>query len=121
MSSALVRLTLLQFVTVIYCILVVGFIVKARFGSPAPPFFASYLRDYGVFLLFVPSAWCIWGALHTHVPRKESGDARIVFVTGIILFAALVFVAFTGTISAFSYRSLVLVAPAQRAAVTPQP
>ena len=121
MSSALVRLALLQFVTVIYCILVVGLIVKARFGSPAPPFFASYLRDYGAFLLLAPTAWCIWGALQVHRPRADSGDDGIVFLSGIILFAALVFVAFLGTISASSYRSLIIAVPAQRAAATPQP
>ena len=120
MSSALVRLALLQFVTVIYCILVVGLIVKTRFGSPAPAFFASYLRDYGVLLLLLPTTWCVWGALHTHRPRADSGDAGIVFLSGIILFAALVFVAFVGTISASSYRSLVMAAPAQRPAATQQ-
>lgn len=120
MSSALVRLALLQFVTVIYCILVVGIIVKTRFGSPAPPFFASYLSDYGAILLGVPTAWCIWGVLHTHRPRTDSGDASIVFRTGIIFFAVLVFVAVLGTLSASSYRSL-LIPVATHRAVAPIP
>jgi len=51
MPFALLRIALLQMVAVVNSILVVGLIVKSRFGTPAPPFFGSYVRDYGVWLL----------------------------------------------------------------------
>jgi membrane protease YdiL (CAAX protease family) len=107
-SSSLARLALMQVTAVLYCILFIGFIVKARFGSPAPAFYASYLRDFGAFLLLVPTGWCIWGALRIHRPHADSGDAGRVFVTGIVIFAGLALLAFTGTISALTYRSLVI-------------
>ncbi len=104
MAASLIRLALFQFLAVIYTILFVGLIVKLRFGSPAPQFFASYLRDYGALLLLAPTAWGIWGAIHLWRPRPKSGDQDIVFLSGMILLGALIFVSLLGTFSAFTYR-----------------
>jgi hypothetical protein len=123
MTSGLIRLALLQFVTVVYCILVVGLVVKARFGSSAPPIFASYVREYGVYLLLVPTIWCIWGALHTHRSRSHSGDASVVFLVGVILSLGLILVGFQGTASALFSNSIIqhVAAPTAAAPTTPQP
>jgi hypothetical protein len=122
MTSGLIRLALLQFVTVVYCILFVGLAVKARFGSSAPPIFASYVREYGVYLLLVPTVWCVWGALHTHRSRLDSGDAGVVFLVGVILSLGLMLVAFQGTVSALCSNSIMLKVPAPTAPApaTPQ-
>ena len=66
MSNALVRLVLLQFVTVIYCILAVGLMLKLKFDGPAPPIFATSLRDFGIILFLVAAAWSTWGVIYTH-------------------------------------------------------
>jgi hypothetical protein len=123
MTSGLIRLALFQFVTVVYCILFVGLAVKARFGSSAPPIFASYVREYGVYLLLVPTIWCIWGAFRTHRPRSHSGDAGVVFLVGAILSVGLILVAFQGTVSALCYNSIIQHVPAPNAATanTPNP
>jgi hypothetical protein len=69
MQSAITRLALFQFLTIFYCILAVGMILKARFGSPAPPIFATHLRDYGFLLLFLPAVWLIWASLSANRPK----------------------------------------------------
>ena len=123
MSSAITRLALLQVVAILYSILFVGFMVKARYGSPAPPLFATHLRDYGAFLLLLPTAWCIWGAIYSNRPRAGAGDGGHVFLSGVILFAFLVFLAFAGTMSAMTHNTIIQVqrAPQTQPAVPSAP
>src|SRR5687767_6258271 len=123
MSFAIVRLALLQFVVVVLSVLLVGFTLKARFGSGSHfPILATYVRDYGIFLLLLPTAWGVWGALRSNRPLAGAGDAGLVFVSGIVLFAFLVCLGFFAFISASSYRSLIMVVPQQSpAAATPSP
>lgn len=120
MSSALVRIALLQFVVVIVSVLLVGFTLKLRFGSGSHfPILATYLRDYGIVLLLAPTAWGIWGALRCNRPLAGTGDAGFVLACGMVLLGLLVVVGFLGFISATSFRSLIMVVPQQSAAATP--
>jgi len=113
MSFALLRIALLQMCAVVYSILVVGLIVKSRFSSPAPPFLGSYIRDYGVWLLFVPTIWCIWGVCYMNRSRAKDDDADLAASVGFILLIGLLVLAVMGTVSALTYRSTLLKAPVQ--------
>jgi hypothetical protein len=117
MQNAITRLALFQFLTVFYCILAVGVILKARFGSPAPQIFATHLRDYGFLLLLLPSAWLIWASVSAHRPRPGTGDLPPIIGSGIILLGILVFLALLGTGSAISSGTLIQVAPSQQPSV----
>lgn len=123
MSNALARLALLQFIAVILSVLLAGTLLKVRFGSGSHfPILATNVRDYGIFLLLVPTVWGTWGALRVHRPRAGSGDAGTVFLTGIILFGLLVCVGLFSFTSVVLYRSVILAAPqGQTAPVAPIP
>jgi hypothetical protein len=94
MSAALVRLALLQFVTLVLSVLFAGVALKAHYGSGSHlPLLATYVRDYGVILLLVPFAWAVWGALETNRPRAGAGDAAPVFATGVVLYVGIAYLA----------------------------
>ncbi len=117
MSAALIRLALFQFMAVILTILLAGFTLKARFGSGSQlPILATYVRDYGIFLLLVPAAWAIWGAIELNRPLAGTGDGGSVFLSGVVLLGLLACFGFASLISASSFRSLVIAAPQQRSA-----
>jgi hypothetical protein len=118
MQSTITRLALFQFLSVFYCILVNGVILKVRFGSPAPAILATYLRDYGVFLLLLPAAWLIWASVSAHDPRVGTGDLPSILGSGLILLGVLVFVALLGTGSAMSHRTLVQAVPRSEPSTT---
>ena len=118
MQSAITRLALFQFLVVFYCILIVGVILKARFGSPAPQIFATHLRDYGFLLLLLPSAWLIWASVFANRPRVGTGDLAPILISGLILLGALIFLAFFGTMSAAGAGTIIRAVPTPRPAVT---
>src|SRR5687767_13100371 len=114
MQSTITRLALFQFLTVFYCILAAGIILKARFGSPAPQIFATHLRDYGFLLLLLPAAWVIWASISAHRPRVGTGDLPPILTSGLILLGFLVFLALTGTFSAIHGGILIQAVPTPR-------
>ena len=122
MSAALVRIALLQFITVILSVLLAGFTLKVRFGSGSHfPILATYTRDYGIWLLLIPFAWGVWGALENNRPKAGLGDAGSVFLIGVLLLIALAFFGFFSFMSACSHNSLIRLVPAQGTVPTPQP
>jgi len=118
MQSAITRLALFQFLLVFYCTLGVGIILKAVFGSPAPPIFATRLRDYGFLLLLLPSAWIIWASISAHRPRVGTGDFAPIFISGLALLGFLIVLAFLGTISAGHSGTLIQAVPTPKPAKT---
>ena len=122
MSAALIRIALLQIITVVLSVLLVGFTLKVRFGSGSHfPILATYTRDYGVWLLLLPLFWGVSGVLENNRPKAGLGDAGLVFFTGVALLVALAFFGFISFISACSHNSLIQVVPVQQTTPTPQP
>jgi hypothetical protein len=100
MRLTITRLALFQCLAVFYSVLFVGLIVKVRFSSPAPPIFATYLRDYGFVLLVVPMIWLLWACLSADRPLPGAGEFGPILGSGLGLLGLLIFVAFIGTMSA---------------------
>ena len=116
MQLTFLRLALSQLVVIVYSILVVGVLLKVRFGSPAPLVFATFLRDYGFLLLILPAAWLVWAGLSSHRPRADTGDASSILLCGVCVLGFLVLLAVAGTVSVFSYHSLLVAVPDHPAA-----
>jgi hypothetical protein len=107
MQSAITRLALFQFLSILYSILGVGLVIKLNLGNPAPQIFATHLRDYGFLLLLFPAAWLIFASVTAHRPRRDTGDIGPIIVSGLVLLGLLVCLAVIGTISALRPGSLV--------------
>ena len=73
--------------------------LKMRFGSPAPPIFATFLRDYGLLLFLLPAGWLGWAARSGHRPRVDCGDAAALLLLGVAVLGLLGLVALVGTAS----------------------
>ena len=116
MSPTVTRLALLQVLTILYCVVWIGTVLKVRYGSPPPQLFATYLCHYGVFLLVIPLLWCGFAVVEMHKPRVDSGDGLSVVGSGVGLLVALTMLAFFGTIDASIHHSLVIKIDAQRPA-----
>ena len=90
MSAQLVRIVLLQVVTIIFTVVIVGFMLKVRFGSGSHyPILATYTRDYGVLLLLLPVIWGVWGLRENNNQKPDLGDTGTVLFTGVMLWVAL--------------------------------
>ncbi len=100
LQTNIARLALAQIAAVFYATLVIGLIVRIRFGSPAPPMFATYLRDYGLFLLVVPLTWSIWASISVDHPKAGTGNLVSALVSGLVVLGVLVTLGFVGTVSA---------------------
>jgi len=100
MNSTIARLALFQCLAVFYSVLVVGLVLKVRFGSPAPQIFATHLRDYGLLLLLLPVAWTIWASLSANRPIPGVGEFGPMLSSGLVLLGLLFVIAFIGTASA---------------------
>ena len=110
MSAQLVRIVLLQIVTIFFGIVFTGFALKVRFGSGSHfPILATYTRDYGVWLLLVPLAWGVWGVRESNNPKPGMGDAGKVFLLGLTLWVLLGIFGFLSFMSACTHNSLILV------------
>ena len=102
MPLAIVRIALAQILAVVYCVLIVGTILKMHYDHPMPRLFATYVRDYGTWLFLVPIGWLIWVGVTNYKPTVETGDARTIFGSGVGLLVLLILIAFIGTLSACS-------------------
>lgn len=111
MQFTITRLALFQCLAVFYSVLLVGLIVKIRFGSPAPPIFATHLRDYGFLLLVLPVGWLLWACLSANRPLPGTGEFGPILISGLALLALLIFVACIGTLSAILPGSTVRAMP----------
>lgn len=112
MSAALVRLALLQFVVVVCSVIACGLTLRMRFGSGSHlPLMATYVRDYGLALLLIPTVWGIWGIIRSNRPLAGAGDADVVVGSGIGLLILLTFFGLIAWMSAVTYHSLVIYIP----------
>ena len=100
MQRTITRLALFQCLTILYSVLFVGLLVKISLGSPAPPIFATHLRDYGFLLLALPFAWLVWACRSANQPLPGTGELGPILVSGFLLLAILMCVAVIGTMSA---------------------
>ena len=100
MQRTITRLALFQCLAILYSVLFVGLILKISFGSPAPPIFATHLRDYGFLLLALPVAWLVWAGRSANQPLPGTGEFGPILLSGLMLLAILVGVAVIGTMSA---------------------
>jgi len=112
MNSAIIRVALLQFVAIIYCILCVGVFLKLRGDFFPLPSFAMNLREYGYLLFLIPVSWLTWASISLHSRRAETGDIGLTLVIGYLLLGSLVFLAYRGTLSAVTTESLIQSSPA---------
>ena len=120
MSASLVRIALLQFVTVIVSVFIAGSALKMRFGSGSHyPFLATYVRDYGIVLLLLPFAWGVWGAVESNRPKTGLGEVGGVFATGVALLVALIVFGLVSFISAISYGTVIQVTPPPQSTTQP--
>ena len=113
----------MQFIVVILSVLLAGITLKIRFGSGSHfPILATYVRDYGIFLLALPAGWGIWGAIRNNRPLAGAGDAGLVFTSGVVLLGVLAVFGFLAFMSACTINSLITVIPQRPpASATPSP
>ena len=112
MAAHLVRIVLLQIVTIVLSILITGFALKLRFGSGSHfPILATYTRDYGVWLMVLPLVWGVWGARENNNPKAEMGNTGTVFFLGFTLWVILGVFGFLSFMSACTHNSLLQVVP----------
>ena len=122
LSAALVRLAFLQFLVVMCLVVVSGLLLKSRFGSGSHfPILATYVRDYGMALLLVPTIWGVWGIFQSHRPLAGAGDVDIVVASGIALLVLLVLFCIPVWLSATTYHSLIIQVPPEHAQRTTNP
>ena len=111
MQSSINRIALFQFLVILYCIIGVGLLLKARFGSSVPVMFATHVRDYGFLLLVLPAAWLIWASIEANDPKMGTGDFTPIFASGLLLLGMLICIAFVGTTTALGGGTLVQLKP----------
>ena len=109
MKSTIYRIALFQFLTVVYCVLATGAVMKLRWQGDFQPTFAKDLRDYGFLLLLLPAAWMIWASWFANRPRVGTVPQFLILISGLLLLGFLLILAFIGTI--MSSASIIQVAP----------
>lgn len=104
MRAAIVRIALLQMVTVFIVIVFAGLFLRMRFGSGSHfPCLATHVRDRGFLLLFIPFVWVVWGVWENNSPKVGLGNTGKVMLTGILVWVGLLVFGFVavGTIPTF--------------------